>query len=49
MPVKRCSSGGKSGWKWGDSGKCYTGANAKKKAQAQGRAAYAAGYGKDKD
>ena len=24
MPVKPCKSGGKSGYKWGDSGKCYT-------------------------
>jgi len=24
MPLKRCkTSTGKSGWKWGDSGKCY--------------------------
>jgi len=24
MPVKSCSENGKSGFKWGDSGKCYT-------------------------
>ena len=24
MPVKSCQSNGKSGYKWGDSGKCYT-------------------------
>jgi hypothetical protein len=24
MPLKRCSSDSKPGWKWGDSGKCYT-------------------------
>lgn len=24
MPVKPCRSGGKPGYKWGDSGKCYT-------------------------
>lgn len=24
MPVKRCVSGGKDGWKFGDKGKCYT-------------------------
>lgn len=24
MPVKECQSEGKSGLKWGDSGKCYT-------------------------
>lgn len=35
MPLKQCQIGGKSGWKWGDSGKCYTGPDAKKKAIAQ--------------
>jgi hypothetical protein len=34
----RCQQDGKSGWKWGKSGKCYTGPNAKEKALAQGRA-----------
>lgn len=24
MPIKRCESDGKPGWKWGDMGKCYT-------------------------
>ena len=24
MPLKRCSANKKPGWKWGDSGKCYT-------------------------
>jgi len=38
MPVKRCSSKGKSGYRWGDSGKCYTGSGAKSKAAKQGRA-----------
>jgi len=33
-----------SGYKWGDSGKIYTGPGAKAKAEAQGRAAYASGY-----
>lgn len=36
MPLKRCSNNDKSGWKWGDSGKCYTGPGAKKKAIRQG-------------
>ncbi len=36
MPVKRCQIEGKDGFKWGDSGKCYTGPEAKKKAIAQG-------------
>jgi hypothetical protein len=38
MPVKKCQSGGKSGWKYGDTGKCYTGKDAKKKAIKQGLA-----------
>lgn len=36
MPLKRCQNNGQSGWKWGDSGKCYTGPNAKKMAIKQG-------------
>lgn len=42
MPVHRASGprGGK-GWQWGNSGKVYP---TKKQAEAQGRAAYAAGY-----
>jgi len=38
MPVQRCSKNNKNGWKWGDSGKCFTGPNAKEKAKEQGRA-----------
>lgn len=38
MPVQRCTKNGKSGWKWGQSGKCYTGKNAKSKAKEQGQA-----------
>ena len=34
----------KGGWQWGQHGKVYHGKDAKKKAQAQGRAAYANGY-----
>lgn len=37
MPLQRCGEGGK-GWRWGDSGKCYTGPGAKKKAIKQGLA-----------
>lgn len=37
MPLKRCGENGK-GWKWGDSGKCYTGKDAKKNAIKQGLA-----------
>lgn len=36
MPLTRCSNNGKSGWKWGNEGHCYTGPGAKKKAIAQG-------------
>lgn len=38
MPVKKCSKGGKSGSKYGDSGKCYTGKDSKEKAKKQGQA-----------
>ncbi len=38
MPVMSCTADGKSGYKWGDSGKCYTGPNAKADALKQGRA-----------
>lgn len=40
MPVHK--QGG--GYQWGSKGKVYTGAGAKEKAAAQGRAAYANGY-----
>lgn len=36
MPVKSCTSNGKKGYKYGDSGKCYTGPDAKAKAKKQG-------------
>ena len=36
MPLKKCTSNQKSGYKWGDSGKCYTGPDAKKNAIKQG-------------
>ncbi|MEM3063129.1 MAG: hypothetical protein QW303_06280, partial [Nitrososphaerota archaeon] len=38
MPIKPCQYKGQKGYKWGDSGKCYTGPNAKEKALKQGRA-----------
>jgi len=41
MPVHKTKSGA---YKWGSHGKAYYGPNAKQKAAAQGRAAYAAGY-----
>ena len=36
MPLKKCQKDGKSGWKFGDSGHCYTGPGGKKKAIKQG-------------
>lgn len=36
MPLKRCKKEGKTGWRWGDRGACYTGKDAKKKAIKQG-------------
>ena len=42
MPIKRCKlKNNKTGWKWGNSGKCYP---SKSKANKQARAAYASGY-----
>jgi hypothetical protein len=38
MPVKQCTIDGKSGYKYGDNGKCYTGDGAREKAEEQGRA-----------
>ena len=38
MPLQKCSSNGMSGWKYGNSGKCYTGPDGKKKAIKQGLA-----------
>lgn len=36
MPLKKCNENNKSGYKWGDSGRCYTGPEGKKKAIKQG-------------
>jgi len=36
MPIKQCEVNGKSGYKWGNEGKCYTGPNAREKAKEQG-------------
>lgn len=36
MPLKKCSEDKRKGWQWGDSGKCYTGPDAKKMAIRQG-------------
>ena len=38
MPLKKCTTDNKSGYKWGNEGKCYTGPNAKKEAIKQGLA-----------
>lgn len=44
MPVQRCQSMGRDGFKWGESGFCYTGDGARKKAERQGIAIKAGGY-----
>lgn len=36
MPLQKCSNDGKSGWRWGSEGKCYTGKDGKKQAIKQG-------------
>jgi len=36
MPIKKCQKDKKKGFKFGDSGKCYTGKDARKKAVKQG-------------
>jgi len=42
VPLQRCTrKGGKKGWKWGKSGKCYA---TKAQAKKQMRAIYASGY-----
>lgn len=38
MPLQKCSVDGKSGWKYGESGHCYTGPGARQKAIQQMRA-----------
>jgi len=35
MPIQICEENGKSGWKYGSSGKCYTGSDGKEKAIKQ--------------
>lgn len=40
----QCQVNGKSGWKFGDRGHCYTGENGKEQARAQMRAMYSNGY-----
>jgi len=44
MPVQKVGSG----YRWGKTGKVYTGPGAKAKAALQGKAAHASGYGKVK-
>lgn len=38
MPIMKCSKDGKSGYKYGETGTCYTGPGAMEKAKKQGRA-----------
>jgi len=45
MPVRRVMGpGGKVGYRWGDTGKIYTGPDARERAIRQGQAAYRSGY-----
>ncbi len=44
MPIKKCQTNGKSGFQWGNSGKCYTGTSGKTKAVKQAKAIFANGY-----
>ena len=44
MPIHKVTKDGKTGYRWGESGKTYFGPSAKARATAQGRAAYASGY-----
>lgn len=38
MPIMPCNKDGKSGWKYGANGTCFTESNGKTQAEAQGRA-----------
>jgi hypothetical protein len=57
MPVQQCQANGKPGYKWGESGHCYTyepgseigRAMAKNKAEAQGQAIHAQQHAKIKE
>ncbi len=44
MPMMKCTTNGKSGWKFGKSGKCYSGASGKALAEKQKRAMFGNGY-----
>lgn len=44
MPIKRCQLNKKSGYKYGDSGKCYIGKTGLKKAKTQERAIKSSQY-----
>ncbi len=47
MPIKPCKVNNKAGYRWGESGKCYTGKRGKAKAGKQAAAIYASGYKKN--
>ena len=44
MPIQRCRIDGRSGFKWGESGRCYAGSNARAKAAKQAAAIRASGW-----
>jgi hypothetical protein len=41
MPITECQKDGKPGFKWGETGTCFTGSDARSRARAVGRAIYA--------
>ena len=47
MPKQSCTVNGKRGIKWGNSGKCYTGANKETKMNQQRKAIEASKYRKE--
>ncbi len=48
MPVQTCAEYSKSGYRWGKSGKCFTGSSALKKAKQQEKAIYSSGWKENK-
>lgn len=44
MPIMKITRGGRTGYRWGQTGKIYWGAGGRAKAALQSQAAHAAGY-----
>jgi histone H3/H4 len=49
MPFQRCQKDGKTGIRWGEHGTCYTGKDAKKKADLQRKAIEMSKHSKSKE